>query len=965
MKIIRRLKVYPVLLLLLVSIFSMLTPVFVGTAEAKDYEGEFIDASNLTIDGLGVFFDDNPWGDGQTGTGVSYASTVDKDSNGERCDSVVNGYSNGGSMLGTEFGSWIELDLKVKKISSTGVCIDDPDNSGKVRLTKTDLKDITAYRVDADTIFMPTSRDMYNLRSLGVGLVKDVGSRKDGVFKRLPSDDPRAGNDVYGLYENGQWTSAYENDPSQGLTDWINTSENKQHYKLCIPPPPLDDKPLCGEDSVSITLANGGKATKLPDIYSDVNTDTGSNSQSGEPGEIEPTCESDGGALAWIFCALINAMADAVDTAYEELIVEMLKADGVGLTSGDLFNVWNSFRIVANVVLVLAMLVIIFGQGIGGGLIDAYTVKKTLPRIVAAAILINISVYIAAFAIDVTEIIGKGLQSLLYAPFSGSGQSFSFRIGNTGGGLGIAAFIGAAIAVKVAFLFVAIFVLLPAVLAILGVFVTLLVRQGLIIFLVLVSPVAFALYCLPNTEKYFKQWWSLFVKTLLVYPIIALLFAMADILSVVIGLAFQNEGAATTVGEIGSVILMFIPLFMIPWAFKMSGGAIGAVGGFIQGLGKKTTEAIKGDPRNEGSLQNQARRKATLNRAASGLTWGMAGAALNPKNALTKGGRAIRKGQLEAQKSIMIDAQRKKLEGNANWGAVVQDSNVMRELANFASFGAAKADAQREYKDAVEETKSLDPALRQAALREAKSKYDVRMGAIGAAQRTGWQADARSAAVTNAGYIGFEIEGKGEEGWNDSVAKMAEIAGGRIENGQFVGGNSAQFRSLMNEFQYVAKGQAGRADLAGNTNGNVKYDLDKATGSHSLYETTNSKPAEITGFIKDHAKRLADPNSSKKEKRLSAQFLKEAATAATKGQAKGGVKDAINAAFIGIGGEDPTTNAAAVYSDYVDSQAAELLASGAVASGSVDDARKEADRQILKESRAHDLRVDENNLPEK
>jgi hypothetical protein len=243
---------------------------------------------------------------------------------------------------------------------------------------------------------------------------------------------------------------------------------------------------------------------------------------------------------------------------------------------------------------------------------------------VAAAILINLSIYIVGFSIDVTNVLGRGLSGLIYAPFGQ--QNWHFKLSGTVSGLGLAAIFGGtggifalatigAAGTVVSFL--ALFVLLPAVVAALGVFVTIIIREGLIIFLAISSPVAFVLYCLPNTEKYFRQWWSLLLKTLMVYPIIMLVFAVTDVLAVTIN-AGSNGGATATsntsvigwMTDIVSILLVVLPLFLIPYAFKMAGGAIGSIHSTLQGFGKKTTEAIKGNPNDPNSLRNRTRRNA-------------------------------------------------------------------------------------------------------------------------------------------------------------------------------------------------------------------------------------------------------------------------------------------------------------------------------------------------------------------
>ena len=50
-------------------------------------------------------------------------------------------------------------------------------------------------------------------------------------------------------------------------------------------------------------------------------------------------------------------------------------------------------------------------------MLDAYTVRKAIPRIVLAVIAINLSIYLCVAAIDITNIIGHGLGNLITGPF--------------------------------------------------------------------------------------------------------------------------------------------------------------------------------------------------------------------------------------------------------------------------------------------------------------------------------------------------------------------------------------------------------------------------------------------------------------------------------------------------------------------------------------------------------------------
>src|SRR5437868_6794791 len=87
--------------------------------------------------------------------------------------------------------------------------------------------------------------------------------------------------------------------------------------------------------------------------------------------------------------------------------------------------------------LLLIGLVMVVSQMIGIGPFDAYTVKKVLPRMLAAAVLITLSWFLCKFVIDIFNIIGQSVRGLLYAPFGGSAKlasDLSTSLSNGSGG---------------------------------------------------------------------------------------------------------------------------------------------------------------------------------------------------------------------------------------------------------------------------------------------------------------------------------------------------------------------------------------------------------------------------------------------------------------------------------------------------------------------------------------------------
>jgi hypothetical protein len=318
-------------------------------------------------------------------------------------------------------------------------------------------------------------------------------------------------------------------------------------------------------------------------------------------------CDSSGVNLSWILCPVFDMMSDFSHWMLQNILQPFLITTPISTESSDpSYQIWSNFRIYGDIFLIIALLVIVFGQSIGGGMIDAYTAKKVLPRLLAAAVLINLSIYIVAFLVDFTNVLGKGMSDIIASPLthctnSNGGNCWSFQLTGSdqasifGVGLigllatspAIIGFLAAVFfnpAVIGTALFAGFLVMIPIVFAIIGVFVTLIIRQGLILMLVLVSPVAFALYCLPNTEKYFRKWWELLIEALMVYPIVILIFGVADIMSVTILQANAitpadlNSGGSHHITHglavIVAFLLQFIPLLAIPFAFRFASGTL-------------------------------------------------------------------------------------------------------------------------------------------------------------------------------------------------------------------------------------------------------------------------------------------------------------------------------------------------------------------------------------------------------
>lgn len=323
------------------------------------------------------------------------------------------------------------------------------------------------------------------------------------------------------------------------------------------------------------------------------------------------SCQIDG--IGWIVCAVMNAVAGANDWMYSQ-IQDTLQINPLS-TSGpndQAYKVWIPIRDIANVLLVIAFLIIIFSQVSNIGVTN-YGIKKMLPRIILVAIAINLSFVVMQLSVDLVNIIGRGLYDLITG-ISGSSASMAtidaswtnlvatILAGGTGTVVGVTI---AATASWSAVGMMALPFVLGALLAIFAAFITLAVRNALIIILAIASPLAFAAFLLPNTKNLFDKWRKLFMGMLFLYPTASLLFGGAQLAG---WITFSQEGA---VNKIMGMFIMAAPLFMLPWLAKSSGGILAKVGDGIGKVGKniqnRTQKAL--DP---GIQARKAERRAEL-----------------------------------------------------------------------------------------------------------------------------------------------------------------------------------------------------------------------------------------------------------------------------------------------------------------------------------------------------------------
>lgn len=451
-------------------------------------------------------------------------------------------------------------------------------------------------------------------------------------------------------------------------------------------------------------------------------------------------------SIGWLACQLTEFIATLTDQTFQ-LIKPFFEIDPltkeIGARPNDTsttYSAWQTLRDIANISLVIGFFFIIYSYLTGLGM-NTYSIKRSLPRLVVCAVLINISFFVCGAMIDLSNIAGRSLQELT-TDFSdvNLSQSEMFQdwssvtkrvnsitatdeeftkesVGDMSEkererlGLPVAEpeqpkgltddtestqedepsskepaatamVVNGTVIFGSLVLYANLAVLIPLmVIALFAMFVTLMIllfRHALIIVLVVVSPLAIAAYILPGTKQWFDKWNSTFTQLLLLYPIIAIIFAGSQIASEVILESAQNNGQ--TLLAIFSMAIGVIPLIVTPLLLKFGGGIMSQFGGTIKGIISKPRGAALG-------AANQFRKdRKVLQRARRANNLYVLGRLDGNRNVVTRGigkivnvGAAIRIGRARREAKIEKDFQSYTAANFRNLAKGVRDKSLLTD----------------------------------------------------------------------------------------------------------------------------------------------------------------------------------------------------------------------------------------------------------------------------------------------
>ena len=315
------------------------------------------------------------------------------------------------------------------------------------------------------------------------------------------------------------------------------------------------------------------------------------------------------GGLGWIICPLATTLANGMDWIYKVIASFLVTQPLQTGQQGSLYQAWSFVRNLANVIFIISFMIIIYSQLTSYG-ISNYGIKKMLPRLIVAAVLVNISYYLAAIAIDLSNITGSAVFSMIEGIQKSIASQGNLAQGSdvynwtsiigvvlSGGaavgalGIGIAGAIASAGGTIAAMIYMLVPLLVGLFLTVLVVLLILAARHAIIIALVIVSPLAFVAYLLPGTEKWFDRWKDVFITMLVFYPAFSFAFAGAQLAG---SLIIQNASGPNALNMIVlGMAVQVAPLVITPLLLKLSGGLLGRIANVVNNPNKGLLDRTK------------------------------------------------------------------------------------------------------------------------------------------------------------------------------------------------------------------------------------------------------------------------------------------------------------------------------------------------------------------------------------
>ena len=344
-------------------------------------------------------------------------------------------------------------------------------------------------------------------------------------------------------------------------------------------------------------------------------------------------CQENGGFLSWMLCPAIADGASTTSgllgyitkltTVHTSIIEQFSNQDS------SIYKAWSAFRNIANIGFVIMLLVVVFSQVTNIG-ISNYNIKKILPKLIITAILVNFSYLIMGVLIDLSQIAGNGVGSLIRSVAAGSMNAdastmasatisaIASMVISAAGVVGT----GAVLVSGPALILPVVMFIATALISVFFGFIMLTIRQAAIIMVVVLAPLMMVLYALPNTSAITKKYISTVKALLMLYPMFIFATSAGALASSII-IGTSTDLLMMIVGG----LLNVLPYFAIPSMTSKSLAGLGAItgafdkmrGGVLKGASMAggaiaASEFYKNIKSNYAADQSVARAKRDLKR---------------------------------------------------------------------------------------------------------------------------------------------------------------------------------------------------------------------------------------------------------------------------------------------------------------------------------------------------------------
>lgn len=321
------------------------------------------------------------------------------------------------------------------------------------------------------------------------------------------------------------------------------------------------------------------------------------------------------GVTAMIACAPTRFMANTATGGMKiignslrlksEIFVKTSKQSGTII----LHDAWQWFRNLANVLLILSFILMIFGT-ITNFRNGAYHAKRLLPRLAIFAVLINLSYFAMTGLADISNITGDSLASLMSKLGGGDYKDIlAALVKDVLAGSAVVLLFGSPVLTAVCLIPIVIFVFLSFI----AMIVILALRDALFVIIVLTIPLALATLIISSSSKFFTAWSKALMAIILFYPMASALIGAANFVAKIMA----NGGIITHLLSPVPIVAAYLTLPQILYSFANNLPIIGSkVGSFLQNLPKSARSRYEKTDLHQQNQQVATQRQRQLQRQA-------------------------------------------------------------------------------------------------------------------------------------------------------------------------------------------------------------------------------------------------------------------------------------------------------------------------------------------------------------